>query len=48
MAPALALAPAPGTGDSVPVGIPVVGTPVDSDLVDGDFVVVEGVAVAVN
>ena len=45
---AAAPAPAPGTGDSVPVGIPVVGTPSDSDIVDGDFVVVEGVAVAVN
>ena len=49
-APASAPAPAPGTDDPVPLGIPVpaVGTPVDSDYDEGDFVVVEGVAVALN
>ena len=52
MAPAPTSAPAcaPGTGDTVPLGIPVpaVGTPLDSDFAEGDFVVVEGVAVALN
>ena len=43
-------APVPATGDVVPVGIAVVGIPFTGIpfTVDGDFVVVEGVAVAVN
>ena len=42
-------APVPATGDVAPVGIAVVGIPVGGDfVVDGDFVVVEGVTVAVN
>ena len=43
-------APAPATGDVAPVGIAVVGIPFTGIpfTVDGDFVVVEGVAVAVN